>query len=390
MSVLNEVKGIFEQLVAWRRDLHQHPELGLQEHRTAKLVATTLRDLGYAVQEGIGQTGVVGLLENGDGPVIMARVDMDALPIQENNTFPYTSQTDGRMHACGHDAHVAMGLGIATLMAGSRDTWRGTLKLIFQPGEEGMDGAMHMINDGVLENPRPEKALAIHVWNALPVGTCAAVVGPIMAAAESWKVKITGKGGHAAHPETTIDPVVVAAMMVNNIQTVVSRNVAAQETAVVTVGRLHSGDTFNVIPDTAELQGTVRTYTPEVRATVLERLEKIIRGTATMMDAQAELIMNPLTPAVVNDQEITHLVQGAIRDLFGEEALNTEERTMGSEDAALFLQEIPGCYIFIGSGFAGQEPIPHHNPRFDIDENSMLNGCAVLLKSLRRLMPVEN
>ena len=276
LPVLDEAQKLYDELVAWRRDLHQHPEIGLEEHRTAKFVAETLRDLGYSVETGIAQTGVVGLLENGDGPVIMNRVDMDALPIQEENDVPYASEAPGMMHACGHDAHVAIGLGIAKLMAQHREAWRGTLKLIFQPGEEGMNGAEIMVNEGVLENPRPDKALAIHVWNMMPVGVIGAVAGPVMAAAERWQAELHGKGGHAAHPEDTIDPLVAAAHVVTALQTVVSRNVGAQETAVVTVGMLRSGDTFNVIPDTAELRGTIRTYDPEARETVVTRVREIV------------------------------------------------------------------------------------------------------------------
>jgi amidohydrolase len=386
MRTLERAQALWETLVAWRRDFHRHPEIGLQEHRTARIVAETLRDLGYEVQEGVAETGVIGLLENGDGPVVMSRVDMDALPIQELNDVPYASENDGVMHACGHDAHVAMGLGIATLMAQHREAWQGTLKLIFQPGEEGMNGAEIMIDEGALENPRPEAALALHVWNTVPAGIFGVASGPVMAAAEAWEAEIVGKGGHAALPENTVDPVVVAAMTVNNLQTVVSRNVAARETAVVSVGLLRSGDTFNVIPERAELQGTVRTYDPAVRETVLRRVRRIVEGTAEMMGAEATLDFKALTPAVVNDEAVTALVQDVVRDLFGEETLE-EERTMGSEDASFFLQEIPGCYVFVGSGFEDQEVRPHHNPRFDIDEAALVNGVALAVESLCRLMP---
>ena len=196
MTALEQAQSNYDQLVAWRRDFHMHPELGCQEHRTAKIVAGVLHELGYTVQTGIAKTGVVGLLENGTGPVIMTRVDMDALPIQEENEVPYVSQNPGLMHACGHDAHVAIGLGIATLMAQHREQWSGTLKMIFQPGEEGLNGAEIMVREGVLENPRPEAVLAVHVWNPLPVGMIAATNGPVMAAAEAFHATIVGKGGH--------------------------------------------------------------------------------------------------------------------------------------------------------------------------------------------------
>jgi amidohydrolase len=386
MHILDEAQTLFETLVGWRRDFHRHPEIGLQEHRTAGIVAETLRTLGYEVQENVAETGVVGLLENGEGPVVMNRVDMDALPIQETNDVPYASEHDGLMHACGHDAHIAIGLGVATLMAEHPESWRGTLKVIFQPGEEGMNGAEIMVEEGVLEDPRPDAALALHVWNTRPVGTFGIAAGPVMAAAEAWKAEIVGQGGHAALPERTVDPIVTAAMIVTNLQTVVSRNVSPMETAVVTVGQILSGDAFNVIPERAEMQGTVRTFDPDVRATVLRRIHKIFAGTAEMMGAEAALDFSGLTPAVVNDEAVTGLVRDAARDLFGDEGLE-EERTMGSEDAAFFLQEVPGCYFFIGSGFKDREAAPHHNSKFDIDERALVNGVALTVASLCRLMP---
>jgi len=385
-NALAQAQGMFDQLVAWRRDFHRHPELGLEEFRTARLVAEALAIWGYEVREGIGKTGVVGLLHNGPGPVVMVRVDMDALLIQEDSDACYASKVPGIMHACGHDAHVAMGLGIAQLMSEARDAWSGTLKMVFQPGEEGRRGAELMIQDGVLDDPRPEAVLALHVWNSRPYGTVGATPGPVMAGAETWEATISGRGGHAAHPEKTVDPLLTAALTVVNLQTIVSRNTGAQQTAVVTAGALQSGEAFNVIPDQAILRGTVRTYDKDVRATVLKRLEEVITGTAHMMGAQAQVEVNMLTPALVNDARMTALVQEVVVDLLGSGALVADERTMGSEDAAYFLQAVPGCYIFVGSGFVGQAERPHHNPHFDFDERAMVNGVAVTIEALRRLM----
>ena len=386
MNILDEARTLESQLVAWRRDFHRHPEIGLQEQRTARIVAATLRELGYTVQEGIAHTGVVGLLENGPGPVIMARADMDALPIQEENDVPYASEIPGMMHACGHDANMAIGLGLATLMARNRETWRGTLKLVFQPGEEGQNGAQLMVEAGVLENPRPERVLALHVWNDLPTGVVGASPGPVMAAAEAWEATITGKGGHAAHPEDTVDPIVVAATTITALQTIVSRNVGARETAVITVGMIHSGDAFNVIPDEARLAGTVRSYDPQVRETLLRRLREVIEGTARVLGAAAELKMYPVTPALVNDEATTGVVQDAIRETLGADALHVGLRSMGGEDAAFFLNEVPGCYFFVGSTPPGRDKIPHHNPHFDIDEQALPIGVAIMAETLRRLM----
>jgi len=387
MDTLTLAAGLHDQLVAWRRDFHMHPELGLEERRSAGVIAEILRGLGYRVQEGVAQTGVVGVLENGPGPVVMSRVDMDALPIQEANDVPYVSQHPGLMHACGHDAHMAIGLGVATLMAQHRDSWRGTLKLIFQPGEEGMNGADIMVKEGVLENPRPDKMLAIHVWNKNPVGAFGATAGPVMAGAESWYATITGKGGHGAMPEQTVDPIVVAALTVNALQTVVSRNVSPLDTAVVTVGALLSGDAFNVIPDSAELRGTIRTFNLETRDMTLRRVREIIEGTARMMGAEARVGLYPLTPPLINDANVTALVRDVVTDLFGADALKSDVRTMGSEDCAFFLQEIPGCFIFVGSGFTDREAPAHHNAHFDIDEGALVNGVAVVVEALCRLMP---
>ncbi|MBN1247552.1 MAG: amidohydrolase, partial [Anaerolineae bacterium] len=239
--------------------------------------------------------------------------------------------------------------------------------------------------EGALDNPRPQVALALHVWNQMPFGQVAASPGPVMAAAEAFRVTITGKGGHGALPDKTVDPVLIAAMTINNLQTVVSRNVGALETAVVTVGAVQSGEAFNVIPDTAELRGTIRTYEPEVRERVLARVRTIIEGTAKMMEGTAELELFPVTPALVNDPSVTALVQDVVKDLLGPDAL-TGVKTMGSEDAAFFQQIVPGCYIFAASGPADYEDRPHHNPRFDIDERAMINGVAVIVESLCRIM----
>ena len=390
MSTLDEVAAINEQLIAWRRDFHRHPEVGLDLPRSARIITQTLRDLGYIVETGIAQSGVVGLLENGDGPVVMVRADMDALPIQEENDVPYVSETAGKMHACGHDAHMAIGLGVARLMAETRERWQGTLKMVFQPGEEGDNGAHIMVEEGVLKDPRPDAVLALHVWNDARTGHVAATPGPVMAAAESWEATLRGKGGHAAVPEETVDPVVTAALTINAMQTIVSRNVGAEETAVVTVGKLTAGDTFNVIPDVARLQGTVRTFDPDVREVVLRRLREVIEGTAAMMGATGELTLHSIAPAVINDDEVTTVVQEAVRAVLGEEELEVGVRTMGSEDAAFFLQEVPGCYFFVGSTSPDAEShVPHHNPKFDIDEDALPIGVGVMLNALRRLMPIE-
>ena len=372
------------QLVAWRRDFHMHPELGFEEHRSAGIVAEQLRVLGYQVQTGIASTGVLGLLKGArPGPVLAARFDMDALPITEENEVEYASREPGLMHACGHDAHMAIGLGLATLMAQQRDEIAGTLMLIFQPGEEGMNGAEVMVKEGVLADPRPDVFLAAHVWSDSPVGTINVSSGPVMAAAERWACTVTGKGGHGALPHQTIDPIVAAAQIIGVLQTIVSRNVSPQETAVVTVGAIQGGDAFNVIPAQVTMSGTIRTYNPNVREMVIRRVREVVEKTAAACGAQANLNIEQLTPAVINDAEIAQIVHSAAETLVGADHVFSGERTMGSEDAAYFMEQVPGCYFFLGAGPPGQEaPAPHHNPRFDIDEAVLSIGVAILAQTL--------
>jgi len=382
-----EAELLREQLVAWRRDFHMHPELGFQEHRSAGLIADRLHELGYQVQTGVANTGVVGLLEGKQpGPVVMVRFDMDALPITEENETEYVSQNPGVMHACGHDAHMAMGLGFATLMAQRRDETTGTLKLVFQPGEEGMNGAEVMVEEGVLENPRPDVFLATHVWNEKPVGTIDVTPGAVMAACEEWTCTVRGKGGHGALPHQTVDPIVATAQIVTALQTIVSRNVSPLETAVVTVGMVHGGDAFNVIPSQVDLSGTIRTYSPRVREMVLRRVREVVERVAAACGAEAELEIAPSTPALVNDAEVVEVVRAAAEAAVGPGLLqnvSSGERTMGSEDAAFFLRQVPGCYFFLGSANAERGlDAPHHNPRFDIDEDALPLGVAVLMHAV--------
>jgi amidohydrolase len=384
MDFRAEAERMQEQLVAWRRDFHKHPELGYQEHRSASIIAGRLGELGYQVETGIATTGVVGLLEGKqDEPVVMVRFDMDALPIIEENETPYTSQNPGVMHACGHDAHMAMGLGVATLMAQRLDRMNGTLKLVFQPAEEGMNGAERMVEEGVLEHPRPDVVLATHVWNDRPIGTIDVTPGSVMAAADRWTCVVRGKGGHGAMPHQTVDPIVTTAQIVTSLQTIVSRNVSPLETAVVSVGSIHGGDAFNIIPPKVDLTGTVRTYSPEVRETVLKRMQEMIKGVAAACGAEAELEIIPLTPAVINNADVATVVHAAAEAVVGSENVFAGERTMGSEDAAFFMEEVPGCYFFLGSANAERGlDAPHHNPRFDIDEDVLVLGVAVLMKAI--------
>lgn len=385
-----EAEALRDQLVAWRRDFHKHPELALQERRSAGIIAEKLRDVGYDVETGVAGTGVVALLRgNGAGPVVMARFDMDALPILEANETDYVSQNPGVMHACGHDGHMAIGLGVATLMARRRDHLRGTLKLVFQPGEEGGDGARKMISEGVLEDPHPDVALMAHLWNEKPVGIVNVTAGAVMAAAEKWHCIVSGKGGHGALPHQAVDPIVAASYVVTALQTVVSRDVNPLETAVVTVGSFQGGDAFNVIPDRVELEGTIRTYDAEVRENVLGRVREIVENVATACSASADLQINSLTPAVVNDPGVVEVVREAAEAVVGSRNVLSGERTMWSEDAAYFTQEVPGCYLFVGSANSERGlDAPHHNREFDFDEDALPIGVAVMSQAIMHYLGV--
>lgn len=366
-----------------RRDFHVHPELGFQEVRTAGIVARELSQLGMEVTTGVAQTGVVGMLEGkGPGPVVLLRFDMDALPIDEQTGATYASQTSGVMHACGHDGHTAIGLTAARMLNDIRDQFSGSVKFIFQPAEEGLGGAEQMVNEGVLENPHPDVSLALHVWNDKPIGWVGVTPGPAMASAEVFRVRITGSGGHGALPNTTRDPILAAAQVISSLQSIVARNVDPLETAVVSVTQVHGGDAFNVIPSVVQLDGTIRTFNPDVRTMVLHRFEEIVSGVCAALGCQAEISLRGVTPAVVNHPEISARVQEIVQNIFPGETLDTGTRTMGSEDASLFMQDIPGCYFFVGSAnsTAGLDA-PHHHPKFDFDEGVLPRSASLIARA---------
>lgn len=378
--MLPQAQTLFPYTRALRRDFHQHPELGFQEVRTAGIVARELRQLGLEVSTGIGKTGVVALLEGEQpGATLLLRFDMDALPIMEETGAVYASTAPGVMHACGHDGHTAIGLTVARLLHAHRSQLRGTVKFVFQPAEEGLGGAEAMIADGVLHNPRPAAALALHLWNTHPVGWLGIAAGPVMAASETFRIMLQGRGGHGALPNLAIDPVFAAAQIVSALQSVVARNVSPMETAVLSVTALRAGDTFNVIPDKAELQGTIRTFNPAVRELVLRRFDEIVRGVAGALGCEAIIEIVEVTPAVVNQLQVTASVQQTAARLFPQAHLQTEYRTMGSEDMAFMMQEIPGCYFFVGSANAEAGlNAAHHHPKFDFDEAVLPQAAALM------------
>jgi len=379
---------LFPYTQALRRDFHQHPELGFQEVRTAGIVARELRALGLEVHTGIAETGVVALIEGAaEGPTVLARFDMDALPIQEETGAAYASQTPGVMHACGHDGHTAIGLTVARLLAARADQLRGTVKLVFQPAEEGLGGAQRMVQEGVLENPRPDYALALHLWNGWPVGQVGVTPGPAMAAAEMFRITLTGRGGHAAIPHGAVDPVVAAGHLITALHTIVGRNIAADQAAVLTVAAVQAGDAANVIPEQAVLQGTLRAFDETVFATLQRRLEEVTRGIAAAFGVQAHIEHRDYSPAVVNDPEVAARVQQVVQRVWPEATLVTDYRTMGSEDMSWMLREVPGCYFFIGSANPERGlDAPHHHPRFDFDEQALPKGAALMAAAIVDLL----
>ncbi|NDJ53500.1 MAG: amidohydrolase [Chloroflexi bacterium] len=375
-------------MIEQRRDFHRHPELAFQEVRTAGIVAKTLGELGLEVQTGIGKTGVVGILEGDhEGPTLLIRADMDALPILEANETDYVSETSGVMHACGHDGHTAIGLTVAKMLSEYRGDIHGRVKFVFQPAEEIGQGAKAMVDDGALKDPRPDFTIGLHLWNEVEVGTVAVMDGPSMAAADLWTCVITGYGGHGALPHQTQDPIVAAAQIVSAVQTIVSRNTDAIDAAVVTVGSIKGGDAFNVIPATVELKGTIRTFTKATKAIVHQRLREICEGVAQAMGCTADLEIDERTIAVHNDPEISGRVRRVAVDLFGEEAVRSDVRTMGAEDVSCFMDDIPGCYFFVGSANRERDlAYPHHNPRFDFDEQALTIGAALLASAAAEFM----
>ncbi len=390
----NDIDEIMPGVIADRRHLHEHPELGFQEVETSRFVAERLQALGVEdIRTGIAKTGVTGLIRGtapSDGPTktVLLRADMDALPIREENEVDYRSVTDGVMHACGHDGHTAMLLGVSRLLLDQRDRFAGTVKVLFQPAEElPPGGAKPMIEAGVLEDPKVDAAFGMHLAQEQPLGVIGVRAGATMAAADRFSVHIKGKGGHGARPQSTVDPIAVGAQIVVALQTIVSREVDPTKAAVVTVGAFQAGDAFNVIPDTAELRGTVRTFDPEVRQQIAERIEALVTGIATSMRAEATVEYRFGYPATVNDPEMTELVRAAAAEVVGPDRVIEAPQTMGAEDMSYFLERVPGCYYIVGSRNPDKGLVwGHHHPRFDFDEEALANGIETLVTTTLRYL----
>lgn len=382
-----EIRNLQPQLVEWRRRLHQKPELSFEENLTAEFVSQKLQEWGIEHQTGIAKTGIVATIDSGKpGPVLAIRADMDALPIQEENEVCYRSQHNGIMHACGHDGHIAIALGTACYLAKHKHSFSGTVKIIFQPAEEGPGGAKPMIEAGVLRNPDVDAIVGLHLWNNLPLGTVGVRSGALMAAVEIFDCTILGKGGHGGMPHQTVDSIVVAAQIVNALQAIVARNIDPIDSAVVTVGTFHAGDIHNVIADTAQMGGTVRYFNPAYQGYFDKRIEQVIAGICQSHGANYQLDYYSLYPPVINDANMAELVRSVAESVVETPAgIVPECQTMGGEDMSFFLQEVPGCYFFLGS--ANQEKnlaFPHHHPRFDFDETALGMGVEMFVRCVEK------
>ena len=382
MPIVNRVADLQPDIQAWRRDIHQHPELLYDVHRTAAFVADRLREFGCdEVATGLGKTGVVGVIKGrrpagkGDIKVIGLRADMDALPIEEQTNLPYASKTPGKMHACGHDGHTAMLLGAARYLAATRN-FAGDAVVIFQPAEEGGAGAAAMIKDGLMDRFGIEQVFGMHNGPGIPVGQFAIRSGPIMAATDAIDIKITGHGGHAARPHICIDSVLVGSQVVNALQSIVSRSIDPLESAVISICEFHAGNARNVIPQTAELHGTIRTLTPEIRELVEKRVREVVAGVAQITGAKIDLVYERGYPVTVNHASQTDVATRVAREIAGESNVHETPPLMGAEDFAYMLEARPGAFIFCGNG----DTAGLHHPAYNFNDEAIVYGTSYWIK----------
>ena len=378
--MIEKISGLQDEMTRWRRDIHAHPELGFEENRTAGIVADKLRGFGMEVHTGIGKTGVVGVLRNGSGTrAVGLRADMDALPIVEANTFEHRSTHQGRMHACGHDGHTTMLLGAAKYLAETR-RFDGVVNFIFQPAEEGIGGARAMIADGLFEKFPCEAVFGMHNRPGLALGKFAVRAGPMMAGGAYFDIHVTGRGAHGARPETGIDSVLVAAHIAIALQSIVSRNVRPVDAAVLSVTKIHGGDAYNVIPQTAQLSGTARAFTREVLELIETNMRRVARGTAEAFGATAEVDFRVIFAPTVNDAREAEFAAGVCTELVGAENVNRNPNLIvASEDFSFMLEKVPGCYFNIGNG-AGEGACEVHNPSYDFNDGALTLGASAFAR----------
>lgn len=397
MNLIDPILQFHAEIQQIRRDIHAHPELCFEEHRTAEVVAQKLQEWGIPIIRGLGETGVVGIIKNGSSTrAIGLRADMDALPMQEINTFSHTSQHQGKMHACGHDGHTAMLLGAAHYLSQHRH-FDGTVYLIFQPAEEGGGGARRMIEDGLFEQCPMDAVFGMHNWPGAAAGTFGVKAGPMMASSNEFEVVVRGKGAHAAQPHKGIDPIMAAIQIAQSWQTIVSRNASPHESVVVSVTQIHSGSATNVIPDEATLIGTVRGFTHEMIDLVESRMKTIAEHVAAAFDAQVDFEFKRNYPPLVNHAKETAFAAEVMRSIVGAERVDTQvEPTMGAEDFAYFLQAKPGCYVFIGNGDGAHRDMGHglgpcnlHNPSYDFNDDLLPIGATYWVRLAEAYLPLQ-
>jgi hippurate hydrolase len=393
MPIINRIAEFHAEMTEWRQDLHRHPELSLQEVRTSSVVQDRLREFGVdEIITGMAKTGVVGVIR-GRGPnsgaggrAIGLRADMDALPIHEESGVPYSSQSPGVMHACGHDGHTTMLLGAARYLAETRN-FDGTVYLIFQPAEENLAGGRIMVEDGLFERCPMAQVYGLHNWPAAPEGSFLWRAGPTMAAVGNIEITITGKGAHGAHPYRGIDPIVIAAQIVSALQTIVARSLRAVDAGVVTIGHINGGQTYNVIPETVQMLGTARWFDERVGDQLEDGVRRLATGIAASFGARAEVVFDRAYPATVNDAAATELAASAARSVAGAARVqHMEDPTMGGEDFAFMLQKKQGSYIMLGAGRTEDDPMPHH-PKYDFNDAVLPVGASYWATLAEQLLP---
>ena len=379
-TIKNEVLALKDEMIDIRRDFHKYPELGMEEKRTPQVVADLLGTYGLHVKTEVGKTGVVGLLEgSGPGKTVMLRADMDALPIQEGNDKPFHSLTGGLMHACGHDGHMAILLGAAKILSKHRDDFKGAVKFVFQPGEEGFAGARYMIDDGVMENPKVDAAFALHLGAYLPVGSVSARPGATMASMDSFSLKIKGKGGHAAMPQEGADALLMSAHVVSALQSLISKEVSPTSPFILHMGTIHGGNAFNIIAESVQIEGTVRTHDETLRNSIPERMNRLCNGITSGLGGSHELDYRFGYPTLVNDGDMTAFFREVAKGILTEEKVGANPPIMASDDMAFFLEKAPGCYFNLGAANPEKGPYgPAHSSSFDFDEDALVVGAEIM------------
>ena len=387
--LFEKIEALYPWLVEVRRDFHRHPELGMEEYRTRDQIVKYLKEMGVETKAGIANTGVVGLIRGGSpGRTIALRADMDALPMQDEKNAPYKSTVDGKMHSCGHDAHMTILLGTAKILSGMRDQLKGNVKLLFQPAEETVGGAKPMIEEGVLENPPVDGVLGLHVSTEDPTGTIGVRYGQMNAASDGIKIILHGESTHGAYPHSGVDAIAMAGQVITALQTVVSRNVDPRDSAVVTLGTIQGGTKQNIISNRVEMTGTVRTLDPKTRSKVIDRVEKIVLQIAAAMGGKGEVLREEGYTALINDDEMVHLVRDTGKELLGEDnVLEVKHATLGVEDFAYFAAAVPGAFFKLGCRNEEKGSIyDGHTTLFDIDEEALKVGVAMQVSNVLRFL----